>query len=344
MKTVQTRFGIRVAATGAPPPPLPDTTLSELAAGMSEGSFSSFTVNGWTWGLIETGTVTSLAWSNKGYWDTHDNFAYHFGAGHSPTRGVHIRYNDATNTWEDYTPPGVPPIQGPKHSYEHIALQPRSGQKGKLYHWKKYSNVVERLDLETGSWDQIAVVPGSNFQVAGGLEWFPELYGGAGGLVHYDERAGVSTWEESSNTWIEYANQDTGLYHNFIEYLPDNGVVLFGGGNTDVPRTYSKAVFQIDGSGNITQRNDSPFPMGIYRKGIFIAVAGKRPTLFAYNDRVYEHNYSADTWADVGGHNLFQVGASTQWVTGIGIPAYGVVMFLIEKGTPLIQIYKLRTL
>jgi len=315
------------------------TSLSQLAANMSPGSMADFSINGWTWGLIETGTVSSLAWSNKGYWDTHDNFAYHFGCGHNPTRGVHIRYNDATNTWEDFTPPGKPPIQGPKHSYEHIALQPRSGQKGKLYHRKYNGLIIERLNLETEVWDKIADVPAGNKQVAGALEWFPELYGGVGGLVFVDSASGTWTWRESTNSWTNHGKQDIGSYHNFAEYLPDNGVVLFGGGNL-----LPLSIFQIDGSGNITARNDAPHKIGIFHKGIFLAVPGKRPTLFAYDGRVYEHTYSSDSWADVGSHTLYTAGSSTQWVTGIGIPEYGVAMFMIESSNPKIQVYKFRSL
>ncbi|MBT8443879.1 MAG: hypothetical protein KJO13_04000 [Gammaproteobacteria bacterium] len=313
------------------------TSLGALAAGMSPGSMADFSVGNWNWDLIETGGgSTSLSYTNKGYWDPHDRIGYHFGSGHNPERGVHMRYIDSANRFEDFSPPGVPPVQGPKHSYEHIAFQPRSGRKGVLYHWKKYSAIVERLDLETNNWDRIADIPGSNFQVAGGLEWFPELYGGSGGLVHVDSTRGVSTWNSSNNSWDRQPAPDMGPYHNFATYLPDQRVVLFGGGND------SKAVHQIDANRNITTKRNSPYKIGVDRKGIFIAQSGKKPTLFSYDNRIWEYDHSADTWINAGSHDLYTT-ANKNWVAGISIPDYSCILFMLEKSTPLIKVYKFRS-
>lgn len=320
------------------------TSLNELVAAMSPGSMSDFAINGWNWDLINTGGgATSLSWTNKGYWDPFDRKAYHFGSGHNPDRGVHIRYDDASNTFEDFSPPGVPPVQGPKHSYEHIAFQPRAGQKGVLYHWKKFSGIVERLDLQTEQWDRLPDIPGSRFQVAGGLEWFPDLYNGAGGLVHVDKSSGISTWNSATNNWDQLPSEDIGLYHNFSTYLPDQKVVIFGGGNTDTARVYSKSFFQIDANRVVTRLGDSPHSIGIYKKGIFLAPAGMRPTLFAFDDRIYEYDHATDNWTNAGSHDLYIVTAAKPWVTGFSIDEYGCAVFMLEKGTPLIKVYKFRS-
>ena len=71
-------------------------------------------------------------------------------------------------------------------------------------------------------------------QVAGGLEWYPEL----DGLVFVDGHEanhgdGLARWSRSGNQWSRVPAAMNGIneYHNFAEYNPVHHVMWLGGGS-----------------------------------------------------------------------------------------------------------------
>ncbi len=316
------------------------TALGALAAVMQPGQWADFTMGGLNQSLVTAaggGNPTIISFAARLQWDqTHKKLQF-IGQSHVPgVVGVAnacalITWDDATNQWvrESYDSNSVLS----HHSYYELAIDPTRGD---LY------NIVDGATIKkkawgsssgAASWVGVTNYPNLGSQVAGGLEWFPQLNGGAGGLVFVDvlgpewSDAGLANWQS--------ANAGSGSYDNFIARAGGN--IYFGGGHGNL------SMYRFGPTGTVTQMPDTPIGVGVNSveaAGLIAAPNGTDLLLFEWivaNGRVWK--FSGGAWTQLANHQM----ADPQWWIMGSVPDYGVVVFLAHPagaGTPYARVYK----
>lgn len=323
------------------------SALGLAAAGMASGDWLTFSMGSLTDAIFHAETAGSAFENIGGYagkmlWDSaHGRLVF---AGTSHTGGANVAgagglaiWDDATNTWsrETYTWSS----ENPGHSYQHVCLDPD----GNIYFRSFNStNIYKRPFGQTGqgSWDDTLVANiGGDYgnQVAGGLEWFPDLNSGSGGLVFVDLQ-GANWTNAALSSWTAQSGDSTsGDHDQNIAYA--GGFIYWGGGGS------STALYRLTSAGAVSAMADLPFAAnhsfaGDGGDGCFIAAPdGVGLLLFeaAANGDLRYFNGSA--WSDLGSHQIagwpFLVAA---------IPEYGVVVCVqlpqSGTGTPTAKLFK----
>jgi chitodextrinase len=306
------------------------TSLTQLSASLQPGQWANFNMGGLTSSLVGASTQASpsiLFYAGRGHWDpVHKKLQYagtsHTGGAFVDGAGGLITWDDATNQWtrETYTWSS----EDPGHAYYHVALNKGNGD---LY-FRKFNSpsIYRRAYGSTGqaSWQSGPVANHLNLanQVAGGLEWFPGLNGGAGGLVFVDEvgatwtNAALSSWTGQSGSSL------SGPYQNWIVHA--GGFVYWGGGNG------SMAMYRLSSTGSVTAMPSTPLEAGANTSNSAIVLPHPNGTdllLFGTASGGAIHRFNGTSWTSVGTH---QIGAQL-WV-GFTVPEYGVIVFLRHAG------------
>lgn len=242
------------------------TNLSDKASQMLPGTWAELSTNGFSGSLLQNGCIGNiLGYADSAMWDPVGRQFHFMGSPHCGGAAGNpyklIRYDDASNTWTSCpaTDSSCPAnfITDMAHAYEHNALDPTART---WYHRWSGSSRVSRFNFGTnGPWNDIPPMNQGYSQVAGGLAYFPELYGGGGGLVFAQGGYGeLHLWNKNQNQWTKVA---TGLamgpYHNFAEYNPVHKVVICGGGNG------SSDLYKVDASGSVMKMKNAPIGLGI---------------------------------------------------------------------------------
>lgn len=323
-----------------------NSTLSSLAASMSAGSWANFVM-----GNLSSATLTGVApgggepsinngFGNRMLWDpVHKKLQYagatHTGGAVVSGAGGLATWDDASNTWSRETYAWS--SEGPGHSYSHIAVNTSNGD---LYFRGFNSrNILRRVYGQTGqsSWQVFSTLNGiANWanQVAGALEWFPELNGGAGGLAFADE-LGASRSSASLTGWTGQAGTSrSGQYHNWAARA--RGLFYFGGGNG------STAMYAMDANGTVTSKASTPLQAGSYGSSMVFAHPNGADLLLFQNRATAGaiHRFDGTSWSSIGTH---QIGVSDGIWMGCAVPDYGVMAFIKNQGgngTPTCVLYK----
>ncbi len=245
-------------------------------------------------------------------------------------------WTDSNNTWARETYNWNSEIQG--HGYYHNAVNQLNGD---LY-LRKYnsSGILRRTRGSSGdSWSVFSTI-GANYgnQVAGALEWFPELNSGAGGLVFADvlganyTNAALTSWSAATGA----SPTGMGTIHNFTAY--SNARVYFGGGNG------SLKMWSINASGVAQVEADTPFTCGggtsFGQGAVFPHPNGTGLLAFGPFTGDSFYSYNGSSWTNLGSHSI---GVSDGIWAGVTIPEYGIVLFIRfpgATGTPTCKLYK----
>ncbi|MEO8004034.1 MAG: hypothetical protein ABI771_03960 [Betaproteobacteria bacterium] len=317
-----------VSAVGAAGSVSKTTALGRLAASMHSGQWASFTSNDFNHALVDAGGGHSiLEFASRGHWDPLHKKIQFWGMGHLSGQAL-ITYDDATNTWTRDNAPATSSNWG--HGYQHMALDPATGD---LY-LRLYNSGIVRKKPYDQPWQNVAAFDNSvNNQVAGALEWVPQLNGGAGGLAFADA-GGVRTSNAAVSNWGWQISGASGQYHQ--NGVAINGAFYFGGGGG------STALWRLDPGGAVTRVADSPVPFGVtamdlvpHPNGVDALLVGPGTT-----GKTYLYNAVENSWILLGPHQL----NSGEWWVGITVPEYGITIWLCEKtsaSAPFIRIFKL---
>jgi chitodextrinase len=327
----------------------PPTALATLAASMAPGTWSPFTMGGLNTALLSatSQTVPSfMLFAARGSWDCAHKKLQFAGSSHSPHpygpiagAGALITWDDATNQWTKESYSWSSDDEG--HSYYHVTINPNTGD---LYHRNFTSAQVMFRAYGTtgqGSWllGQVAPVPNRANQVASGLEWFPELNNGSGGLVFVDQQG--ASWSNAALTsWSNAAVQVSGDYHNWSARA--GGFVYWGGGFVNATGNNSTAMYKLSSTGVGQKMPDTPIAAAV-NGGPAIVIAhpnGSDLLLVGVNagDPVFRFNGATSTWTNVGAQQI-----GPRYFVGFPVPDYGVVVFLQTSdgiGTPQAVVYK----
>ena len=320
---------------------LPGTSaLAILAATMPSNSWADFMIGSLTSSVVSASgpSVPSLlTYAARANWDPiHKRMQF---AGTSHTGGVVISGAGGLITWDDTTNQVTRESyswssENPGHSYYHTTVNQSNGN----MYFRSYNSasIYRRVFGQTGqsSWAAgvVANHPNPANQVAGGLEWFNELNGGAGGLVFIDCLS--VNWSNAALTsWTAKTGFNSGNYQNWCTRA--GGSVYFGGGSG------STAMYRLSSSGTVSSMPSTPLVAGPAEQGIVLAHPNGNDLLLfqsgTASGSIYRFNGSS--WAGAGTH---KINTSDFWV-GCTIPEYGVILFLVHptgSGTPSIRVYK----
>ncbi len=307
-------------ASGTPP------ALAVLAASMQPGQWADFVAGNFNFELVDAGGGHSiLEFANRAHWDSIHQKIQFWGMGHLAGQAL-ITYDAATNVWVKDTT--VVNTGGWGHGYQHLALDPSTGD---LYLRFYGSGTVAKKPYGQ-PWGSAAAFVNANNQVAGALEWLPQLNSGAGGLAFADT-GGVIVSNASVTSWSRQLDAPSGPYHQSAAAA--NGAVYFGGGND------SNAFYRLNADQTLTDVADAPVafgtnnvPLFAHPNGVDVLAVGP-----ASNAKAYRYHAATDTWSSLGAVPL---DAGTWWV-GVTIAEYGVVVFLCETTSvsePFIRVFK----
>ncbi len=312
-----------VPAVTAPPAP-EASALGRLAASMSPGQWAPFTMGGLSGALLYAdgpSVHTLLGYAARGHWDgVHKKISFtgvsHTGGQYIANAGALLTWDDATNQWtrESYKWN----VYDPGHSYYHNTLNQSTGD---LYFRQFNSATVYRHAYGSkgqAAWerDQVANVPNQARQVAGGLEWFPELNGGAGGLVFIDT-LGASWSNAALTSWTSTSNLTSGRYHNWIASA--GGFVYWGGGGG------LTVMYRLSPTGSAVKLPNTPIPAGVNEDAGIVLTHPNSKNLLLFGTAAGGPVYRFDgaTWTSAATH---QIGGQL-WV-GFTVPDYGVIVFV----------------
>lgn len=324
-----------VAASGS--------ALSTLAASMSSGQWANFTMTGLTEPLLHAistaGTQSYVTFSHGGVWDAINKRIFFLGIAHVPAGSANT---GGIFTWDDATNVASRPATyafgagqdfGAAHTYQHVAYRPT----GEIY-WRIYStNVIRKYVGPSGSsnwqndWATGYVADkgtGAN-QITGALLWYPQLNGGAGGLVFADQvgvqwtNAALSSWQYQSGTAL------SGGYDTNAALA--GGYVYFGGGTSGA----TSAFYRMDSSGNVIPRAALPAiaSQNSAGAGVLLSHPSESNNLLLLQMNpgatTYKYTASTDSWASVGANGLTESLLHMPTV----IPDYGVIVVVTHGGT-----------
>jgi len=302
------------------------TPLAQLAASMQPGQWANFTMGNFNFALVDAGGGHSiLEFASRGHWDPVHKKIQFWGQGHNAGQAL-ITYNDATNTWTRDTTVANSNIG---HGYQHVALNPANGD---LY-MRIYGQGTIRRKPYGQAWQDVAPFDNSvNNQVAGALEWVPQLNGGAGGLAFADT-GGVRFSNAAVTSWGSQANGASGPYHQ--NGVAISGAFYFGGGNG------SSDFWRLNANGTVTDVADSPVNFGVTAMHLIPHPNGVDALLIGPGTagNTYRYNTVANTWSNLGAHQL----NSGVWWVGVTVPEYGVTVWLCQDtsvSTPFVRVFK----
>jgi hypothetical protein len=302
------------------------SALADLAASMSSGQWSDFTMGGLNFSLINVpgtaGLHTVVEYCAKGHWDSVHKKIQFWGQGHNSDTKL-LTWDDNTNQW---TAVSSQPFDGSGgsnigHAYYHMALDPATGD---IYLHPYFGTTVYKKPYGS-AWTTIANCPNAANQITGGLEWLPGLNSGAGGLC-YTDAVGVWTWNPGTNTWTTRTTSlaGTGPYHNWSAVANSN--VYFGGGNG------STQFYRCNASGTVTEEaTDTPFTGGIW------AFENNSPVLphpngvgllqFQNSAGGSVRYWNGTSWSTLGTQNI----QHQRWFA-VTVHEYGVLVFVSTDG------------
>jgi hypothetical protein len=302
VSTQSAAANVTTPASTPSPSPGSSSSLSQLAASLTPGTWGVLNTTGFGGGsILETpaaGSGDSITnYADKAVWNPNTRQFMFMGAPHYQPHKFVI-YSADSNTWS--TGPLANSCQTtgagcPSHAYDHNTINPATGE---MYFRLVGTSQVYRLPQGASSWIALPLIPMTSFQCCGALAWFPER----NQLVFFDGDWGIWAWSPSTNAWTHLAetngNDNTSLpklpmasYSNFAHYDPIHNVILFGGtsGSTNYLYKYSS-------NGTFTRLADGPLPLYI-SETIFVVdpVSGKF-LVFGNNNLYYEYDVSANTW------------------------------------------------
>ncbi len=309
------------------------TVLGDLANQMAPGTWAELPTLGMNQGHFFETVLAGKAvtqWSHKAAWDPNTEQFFFVGSPHY-NPGKFVIYSAITNTWREGPLPESCMAEDPQtsstacisHGYDHSTMDPASGS----YYYRQYNfGKIFKYNVVGNTWENLPIPPQGGFQVAGMVQYFPEM----GGLLFADARfspASLFFYNPSTNQWSTLSTTlDLGPHSHVSGYSSTHKVVIFGGGSND-----KRSLYKVDANGSIVQLNNAPFNIRVGStvftpdpSGNFLVLQSD-----ASNNGFYEYDVANDTWTLLDSQPLLtSFGPGAFDVIGAPISNYGVVMYL----------------
>jgi hypothetical protein len=183
------------------------------------------------------------------------------------------------------------------------------------------------------------ITPGhSSGEIYNCLQWFPQLNGGAGGLV-YAGALGTKYTNAALTSWSSSPELLAANYQNWIAYTPTSGHVYWGGGSASAP--YDKIMYRMSATPTFETRASTPHQAGTSSDNSIILPHPNGTDLMSFQcsagAQIHKYTASSNSWgSSIGTHplglNFIVPGNPDGWI-GTTIHEYGVIVFLKHQST-----------
>jgi hypothetical protein len=223
-----------------------------------------------------------------------------------------LTYNDATDTWQI----AQTPLSGSGHSYDGNALDPLTGD---IYFTMYMDRVVHKYDGKT--WSGVPDIPSSAVPSMA-MEWFPEINGGKGGLVHVNGNGNLA-WYDGTK-WTAISGGSWGEYNLFAQYNPVQKVVWLGAGN-GAEQTH----YKLDAQLLLTKLKEAPFSLNNGQALHSVDPAGGMFIVTNLNNGTWwTFDVQSDTWTQISNMKGTIPSLNTNSpVFQVPIKDYGVILY-----------------
>ncbi len=308
------------------------TSLSDLAASMSPGTWKELTTSNINPVLTNTGGESNVMTGYTEYikWDPATRRLLFVGADHNQVGGERfVSYTDSTNSWQILPqPPGMGAFS---HGYDHGALDPVN--RFFYFRYPYLGRTFYRYQMDTGVWTQVATNNIIEYeQCCGGLDYFPEMNGviwAQGGETPCC--GGVFLLDNATGQWRRIGSINTYAlpgYSTFAEYNPVHKVVVFGGGQG----AGARKLFKVTAAGQVVALGDAPANLGTLASVFTVDPVSGDYLVLTNSKQFYRYDVVADTWTLLpdppagvwGTQNPFVFGMVAGPISTYGVVAVGV--------------------
>jgi hypothetical protein len=303
------------------------SALSVMAAAMSAGQWSNFTIPGLDLSTQNGNVETLITYAARGVWDSTRKQMSFYGQAHTggqvglPASSGFVRWDDATNTfYREMYPSSALDVA---HAYNHLTVNSATGY---LYQ-RRVDSVLRRPPNSIGglgAWQTGFVAninpPSASGEIYNALEWYPELNGGQGGLV-YAGVLGVKYTNAALTSWSQSPTMMSGNYQNWV--ARSGGYIYWGGG------AGSSSMYRMSATPTFATMPNTPIPGGTNADaGIVLPHPnGTELLMFGTSSGGQMYKFDGSTWRSIGVHQL-----GGQFWIGFTVREYGVVVFLLHPG------------
>jgi hypothetical protein len=334
------------------------SVLSTIVAAMAPGSWAQFNVANQS-SILGVGSSTGsiIPYCNAMPWNPVNRCIEIIGGDHgSPTGLRHVRYVEATNTFETVSIDTG--LRG--HGYDHTEVNPFTGD---VYH-KHYGTigmqplVVSRKPIGSSSFSALPTVNVSQIIIHGTCWWSGPFTGGSGlgaqgGFAVYSRGGAngatdgtISIFDPISNSWRFNAtgmspNLGTSssgyIYNEVMAYSGVKNVAVYGGGHGNERR-----MWRLSSNGSALELTNAPadIMVGIH-SGVLIEDPVTGNFLVLSQGHLYELNPDgAGTWTRQTGSRIPPSGVGIpsgsgpeMLVIGVPLPDHGVVAFVRQTNS-----------
>lgn len=309
------------------------SVLSDLASGMSPGSWAELTGSnisdpGLLIDISGSGALTPYAYS--GVWDSSHEKLHFIGSDHGDWQCIHSVYDAITNTWSrgpdtELTGPGTvnhqPNNNACLHGFDHQAIDKNTGD---IYWTAGNGGEVWKLPYGGSTWAKIPDWNNSqgNATFNGTAFWTGSISGSSSGawflyncMAYWDGTPPQDTptqvghgmdgqvviYSPGSNTWITNGN-DLGrfgyyggyTYQCFADYSEVNNIGIFGGGGV------GHHIWRLNSDRTVTALADGPTTMGV-EYGNLAEDPGSGKFVMVESGNMYEFNpLGSGSWTSIG--------------------------------------------
>ena len=229
------------------------TALGDLVATMQPGTWKALQ-NNLTYDMFHGGPVMDVtyAFGANCHWDPVTEHLMFVGSPHASIAKF-IIYDASANSWRQELTPREPQTSDTRigHAYDMRTVDSKRG----IYWVHSYvGHPLYRYYPAENRWDTVTTT--GNWETANynAMEYFPEL----DCIVSYYGRSGVvRKLSVNTLTWTGVGSIASAGYHAQMEYNPVHKVMIFGGGDNNVP------LHQMDTAGNISQLTAPPVSVSL---------------------------------------------------------------------------------
>jgi hypothetical protein len=198
-----------------------------------------------------------------------------------------VIYNESDNKWS-ISNAGFGAIG---HAYDGNGVNPDDGT-----HYFAYWDDRNIKTWKKGSWGTLPRVSFS-ITICNSLSWFPDLYGGSGGLVLVSGQGILGVFNGSSWTKLPVPSTTWGGYEVISQYSPVHKVVMLGGGNSN------NVCYTLNTQLQLTRKSSPSFTLAANQSLNSLDPVGGNFIVYDMrgNQEWWEFDPSADTWSRITG-------------------------------------------